>query len=63
MTGCLATLKPIFPMGFDQNENRPIVNFRKWTTKVNVWIIIGVLIFLAAGGAGIWVMTLLKSKT
>lgn len=50
-------------MGFDQNENRPIINFRKWTTKVNLWTIIGVLIFFAVGGAGIWVMTLLKSKT
>ena len=37
-----------FVMAFDQNRIGPVVNFRKWTTKVNVGIIVGVVLFLAA---------------
>ena len=36
-------------MGFDDNDNRPIINFHKWTTKVNVWMIVGALVFLMVG--------------
>ena len=36
-------------MGFDQNSNKPPVNFRKWTTKVNFGVVGGVLLFLVAG--------------
>jgi hypothetical protein len=38
-----------FIMSFDQNSNRPAVNFRKWTTKVNIGIIGGVLLLLVIG--------------
>ena len=48
-----------FAMAFDQNPNGPVVNFRKWTTKVNVGIIVGVVLFLAAGAlaATYWAWT------
>ncbi len=42
-------------MGFDQNQPGPVVNVHKRTTKVNLWLVAGVLGFLAAGGVLIWV--------
>lgn len=44
-------------MGFDQNQPGPVVNVHKRTTKVNIWIVVGVLLFLTAGGVLIWVFT------
>lgn len=46
-------------MGFDQNSNRPLVNFRRWTSKVNLWLVLGVLIFFGLGALAIvhWVRT------
>jgi hypothetical protein len=40
-------------MGFDQNSNRPLINFHKWTTKVNLWLVVGMLFFLVAGAFAI----------
>jgi hypothetical protein len=45
-----------FTMGFDQNDNQPIVVPAKRTTKVNIGIIVGVLVFFVIGGLGIaWI--------
>lgn len=44
-------------MGFDHKQPGPVVNVHKRTTKVNLWIVVGVLVFLAAGGLVIWVFT------
>lgn len=41
------------PMGFDKNDPRPIVETAKKTTKVNISIAVGVVIFLAIGGVAI----------
>lgn len=41
-------------MGFDQNQPGPIVNVHKRTTKVNLWIVFAVLLFLIGGGGLIW---------
>jgi len=39
-----------FPMGFDQDNTRPIiVTTEKRTTKVNIGIVVGVLLFLFMG--------------
>jgi hypothetical protein len=40
-------------MGFDKNDPRPIVEPAKKTTKVNISLILGVLLFLAIGVGGI----------
>lgn len=41
-------------MGFDQGDPRPIMNVHKRTTKVNLWMVVGVLVFFAVGGLLIW---------
>lgn len=41
-------------MGFDQDDQRPIMNVHKRTTKVNLWMVVGVLLFFVAGGLLIW---------
>jgi hypothetical protein len=41
-------------MGFDQNDPRPIINVHKRTTKVNIWMAVGVLVFLTVGTLLIW---------
>jgi hypothetical protein len=42
-------------MGFDQNDPRPIINVHKRTTKVNLWMVVGVLFFFIVGGLAVWV--------
>ena len=43
-------------MGFDQNDNQPIVVPAKRTTKVNIVIIAAVLVFFVIGALGIvWI--------
>lgn len=43
-------------MGFDKNDDGPVVNVQKRTTKVNLWMAVLVLLFLVAGGVAIaWV--------
>lgn len=44
-------------MGFDQNDGQPIIHPRRKATRVNLWMVAGVLGFLAAGGLLIWVFT------
>ena len=41
-------------MGFDQNDPRPIMNVHKRTTKVNLWMVVGVVAFFVVGGVLIW---------
>jgi hypothetical protein len=43
-------------MGFDQNQPGPVVDVHKRTTKVNLWMVGAVLLFLAAGVILIWVV-------
>jgi len=45
-------------MGFDQNDSQPIIHPRRRATRVNLWMVLAVLVFLAAGGALIWVFAL-----
>lgn len=42
-----------------QNRTKPIVNFRKGTTKVNLGITVGVRLFLSAGALAVvdWART------
>ncbi len=40
-------------MSFDQNSNLPVIQFRKWTTRVNVWMVVLILLFFAAGALGV----------
>ncbi len=41
-------------MGFDQNDDQPIIHPRRKATRVNLWMIVGVLGFLLAGVLLIW---------
>ena len=36
-------------MGFDENDGRPLVHLRKWGTKVNFAMVLGVIMFLGLG--------------
>lgn len=36
-------------MSFDQPDGHPLVNVHKRTTKVNIWIVIGVITFFLIG--------------
>jgi hypothetical protein len=40
-------------MGFDQNDSGPLVKPAKKTTKVNISLIVGVLLFFVFGGLAI----------
>lgn len=43
-------------MGLDKNDNTPPVDFSKRTTKVNVWMIVGILAFFAIAGTVVWTL-------
>ncbi|HEX2900721.1 MAG TPA: hypothetical protein VHS96_13445 [Bacteroidia bacterium] len=51
------TPEQLYAMGFDQNDPSPIVNVHKRTTKVNLWMVVGVVAFFIIGGLGIWLYT------
>jgi hypothetical protein len=36
-------------MSFDKNDGRPIVNVHKRTTKVNIWMVVAVAVFMIFG--------------
>jgi len=40
-------------MGFDQQDSRQIIKPAKRTTKVNISIVVGVIVFFAVGAAAI----------
>jgi len=44
-------------MGFDQNSTQPLVNPHKWTSKINLGMVVGVLVFLVIGAIVIVVMS------
>jgi hypothetical protein len=37
-----------------ENQNAPLVNSRKWTTKVNIAVVISVIIVFIVGGLWLW---------
>jgi hypothetical protein len=37
-------------MGFDKDDTRPIVEVQKRTTKVNIWMAVGILLFFLIAG-------------
>jgi hypothetical protein len=36
-------------MGFDKNDGRPLLQPRRWGTKVNLAMVLGVIVFLCLG--------------
>ena len=36
-------------MSFDKPDGQPIVNVHKRTTKVNIWMVVAVVVFLVIG--------------
>jgi hypothetical protein len=41
-------------MGFDQNDDQPIIHPHRKATRVNLWMAFAVVLFLIAGGGLIW---------
>ena len=50
-------------MGFDQNDTQPILQPKKRTTKVNFFVVLGVLLFLTISVVTIRYMTSRNSET
>jgi len=36
-------------MGFDQNERQSLIHPRRWGTKVNFGVVLGIIVFLILG--------------
>lgn len=36
-------------MSFDKDDGRPIMNVHKRTTKVNIWMVVAVAVFMILG--------------
>lgn len=43
-------------MGFDKDDSGPVVNVSKRTTKVNIAMVVGVLLFFVAAGLVVWAL-------
>jgi hypothetical protein len=43
-------------MGFDKDDSRPLVHTERRTTKVNLWMVAGILLFFAAAGIVVWIL-------
>lgn len=41
-------------MGFDKDDESPLVHPERRTTKVNLWMIVGILVFFIAAGVVVW---------
>ncbi|HWA27309.1 MAG TPA: hypothetical protein VG734_16770 [Lacunisphaera sp.] len=41
-------------MGFDQHDQRPLMNPQKRTTKVNLWMTVAVAVFFLVGAIAVW---------
>lgn len=41
-------------MGFDDKDNQPLVRPRRWGTKVNFGMALGIAVFLIFGGVVAW---------
>lgn len=51
-------------MGFDKNDDQPLVHPRRWGTEVNFAMALGVIIFLILGAFGIlWMRSNKKQDT
>jgi hypothetical protein len=50
-------------MGFDKDDPRPIINVEKRTTKVNIWMVVGILVFFVAAGVVVWALFLHPSSS
>lgn len=48
-------------MGFDKDDPRPVVDVQKRTTKVNISIVIGVLLFFLVAGIVFWALVIRPS--
>ena len=46
-------------MGFDENDGRPLVHPRRWGTKVNFAMVLGIIVFL---GLGVFAMCWMRSR-
>lgn len=47
-----------FAMGFDKDDTRPVVDVSKRSTKINIGMIVGVLIFFVLAGIVLWALWL-----
>ncbi|HYD83365.1 MAG TPA: hypothetical protein VEA63_04920 [Opitutus sp.] len=43
-------------MGFDKDDTRPVVDVEKRTTKVNISMVIGVIVFFIVTGIVVWAL-------
>lgn len=43
-------------MGFDKDDTRPVVDVEKRTTKVNISMAIGVIVFFIVTGIVVWAL-------
>ena len=51
-------------MGFDKNDDQPLIHTRRWGTEVNFGMALGVIIFLILVAFGIlWVRSNKKQDT
>lgn len=49
-------LNPRLVMGLDKDDPRPPVDLSKRTTKVNIWMVVGILVFFAIAGIVTWAL-------
>ena len=50
-------------MGFDLNDNRPLVSWHKWTTEINLAMIVAIAVFWIMGHIMIYVLWSRKDAT
>lgn len=43
-------------MGFDKDDTRPLIRPERRTTKVNLWMVAGILLFFVAAGVLVWIL-------
>ncbi len=48
-------------MGFDKDDTRPVMDVQKRTTKVNISMVIGVLLFFIVAGIVVWALVIRPS--
>jgi hypothetical protein len=41
-------------MGFDKDDESPLIHPERRATKVNLWMIVGILMFFVAAGVVVW---------
>lgn len=45
-------------MGFDKDDPRPLVDVKKRTTRVNLWMVVSVVFFFIIAGIVVWALWL-----